>query len=300
MRKTTVALLPALAAIALVAQAIGGPRADDTALDVSMPRVHVGAEMQAAELLEAMKQGDAHTFLRRLDLIALYKQHRLEGDEETTFWAFVAKARRAVKAEFGDAPAEGFDYTIVGSRTEAAETIVTVKVRHAKDAEWQEHQLPFARKNDRWKITVEGMKAFDFGFGAPGPIRRGADTAVEAMKHILDGVKRGDATVLLDHLDLKGMYEQMVPEQVREQITLEEFEKLVREGAQREQEAPEGFDYEILGSRLKGDATIVRVKVKEDTDAEWEEHEVEFKKIDGTWKITAEGMERLMMQEAVE
>ena len=297
MRRIRIATLVALAAIALVAQAIGGPRADDTAPGASMRGVHVGAEKQAVELLEAMKQGDAHAFLRLLDLMTLYKEHRREGDEETTFWDFVTSARRAVKAEFGDAPAEGFDYRIVGSEAKGAETIVTVTVRPANDAEWQEHQLPFARKNGRWKITAEGMKAFDFGFGARGPIGRGHGTAVEAMKSILEGVKKGDASALLDHLDLKGMYEQTMPEQVREMMTFEQFEKQVRESmgaAAEEEDPPEGFDYKILGSEVKDDATIVRVRLKNDTDAEWEEHEVPLKRIDGTWKATAEGLENMM------
>ena len=108
-------------------------------------------------------------------------------------------------------------------------------------------------------------------------------------------VKKGDKSVVYDYVDLKGMYDN-TPEEKRDGMSFEQFEKMIREAPKPEGEdekAPEGFDYKILGSEVKDDVTIVKVKVKENEDAEWEEHEVLFKKIDGKWKITAEGIEKL-------
>ena len=145
-----------------------------------------------------------------------------------------------------------------------------------------------------WILALAGALAIALGCGAGG-----GGGAESAAKDILEGVKKGDSKALIDHLDLKGMYEAQVPEEAREQMTYEKFEKLFTQGVAEEanKPAPEGFDYKILGSEVKGDATIVKVSVKEDKDAEWEESEVEFKKIDGKWKITAEGMQKLIEAE---
>ncbi len=139
-----------------------------------------------------------------------------------------------------------------------------------------------------WILALAGALAITLGCGAGG-----GGGAESAAKEILEGVKKGDANPMLDRLDIKGMYDAM-SEAERGGMSYEDFEKMVREGAEQAPEAPEGFDYKILSSEVKGDATIVKVSIKEDKDAEWEESDVEFKKIDGKWKITADGMQKLM------
>jgi hypothetical protein len=46
------------------------------------------------------------------------------------------------------------------------------------------------------------------------------------------------------------------------------------------------LEYEVLGSEVKGDVTIVKVRLKDYGTPEWEEHEWHFKKIDGKWKTS--------------
>ncbi len=140
-----------------------------------------------------------------------------------------------------------------------------------------------------WCVAILAVFALTIGCGAGG----GAEGAA---KKILEGIKKGDNSVIFDHVDLKGFYEASVPEAQREEFPFEKFEKMMREAAEKEKEVPEGFEYEILGSEVKGDVTIVKVKVKENKDAEWEEQEVPFKQIDGKWKITAEGFQKLAEQ----
>ena len=252
-----------------------------------------GAEEVAAQLLEAMKQGEAHTFLRLLDLRALYKDAaRTEGRRRTpwAFWAFVTDVHRAAKAEFGGGPDEGFEYRIIGSERQGDETIVTVKVRLSEDDEWQEHTIGFTARSGEWKITVEGMKAFDFGHGDPGPIGRGAGSVVDAVKEVLEAVRTGDADVILDHMDLNGMYEATVPQEQRGALTYEDWERQMLEAIKRSVKPKPDFEYEIISAETKGDRATVTTKTKESKDAEWEETKVSFEKIGGKWKLTWKGM----------
>ena len=279
---------------ALFAVGVAGAK-DTPKTDARVPSLVLGsgAEEVAAQLLEAMKQGEAQTFLRLLDLRALYKDAaRTEGRRRTpwAFWAFVTNVHRAAKAEFSGGPAEGFDYRIIGSERQGDETIVTVKFRSSEDAEWQEVPIAFTATSGEWKITVEGMKAFDFGYGARGPIGRGDGSAVGTMKRILEGVKNGDASAFIDHMDLRGMYKAMVPAEQRQQLKYEDFEKTVREGMKKNIKPSPDFEYEIISSETKGDEATVKVKTKENKDAEWKEMTVPFKKIDGKWKLSWEGI----------
>jgi hypothetical protein len=138
-----------------------------------------------------------------------------------------------------------------------------------------------------WFVAILAVAVIAVGCGVGGGGAEGA------AKDILEGVKKGDSSVLLDYLDLKGMYEQQVPEEAREQMTFEQFEQQMRDALGKEKEAPEGFEYEILGSEVKDDVTLVKVKVKEDKDADWEQHEVPFRKIDGKWKVKFEDLLQL-------
>lgn len=138
-----------------------------------------------------------------------------------------------------------------------------------------------------WILALVGALAITLGCGVGG-----GGGAEGAAKNILEGVKKGDASALLEHLDLKSMYEEL-PEMAREQMTYEEFEKMTREAmetAAGEEDPPEGFEYKILSSEVKDDATIVKIQVKEDKDAEWKDYDVPFKKIDGKWKVSAKDL----------
>jgi len=128
------------------------------------------------------------------------------------------------------------------------------------------------------------------GGGAATGTATGAEAAAKAM---LEGFSKGDYGTFLDHVDLKGIYEGL-PEEAHEQMTYEAFEEQFRGGMAEAPEAPEGWEYKIVGSKKEGDTTIVTVRIKEDANAEWDESKVPFKKIDGKWKITAEGMNQLM------
>jgi hypothetical protein len=252
-----------------------------------------GAEKLAAQLLEAMKQGEAQTFLRLLDLRALYNDAaRTEGQRRTlpAFWAFVTHVHRAAKAEFGSGPDEGFEYRIIGSERQGDETIVTVEFRSSEDGEWQEVPIAFTATSGEWTITVEGMKAFDFGTGVAGPISRGEGTAMDAVREMLEAAKTGDVDAILNHIDLRGMYEAGVPEEAREQMNYEDFEKMTRQAMKQNMKPKPDFEYEIITSEGKGDTATVKVRTKEDKDAEWEETDVPFERIDGKWKITWEGL----------
>jgi hypothetical protein len=122
-------------------------------------------------------------------------------------------------------------------------------------------------------------------------------SAESAARKIFEGIKEGDSTALLDHLDFRGIYEMEVPEADRDEMPFEKFEMMLREQGE-ELEVAKGFDYDVLGSDIKDDVTIVTVKVKENEDAEWKNYDVPFKKIDGTWKLTAEGFQRIGQQAA--
>jgi len=280
------ALLVALLA-AVTTSVEGGPTVDiqDTSLSL-----RASAKEIAAELLEAMKRGDAQAFVQRLDLRALHDEAVKQEDETAEFAEFVESLEAKAEAAFGDEPADDFEYEITGSIV-----LVKVRVRHGEDGEWREHEIAFVEEDGGWRITPEGMRQFDFGYGRRGPIARRvpeAESAEAAAEAMLEGIREGDADVMLDHLDLKGLYEQAVREEMRAEMPYEQFRKILRENVER-REAKEDFEYQVLGSKADGDATIVTVKTKEDKDAEWEEHEVPLKKIDGTWKITAEGLQKL-------
>ena len=72
-----------------------------------------------------------------------------------------------------------------------------------------------------WLVVVLAVTVIAFGCGGGG-------SAKSVAVKILEAGKTGDADVLLDHMDLKGMYEEAVPEEAREQMPYEEFEKMTR------------------------------------------------------------------------
>lgn len=134
-----------------------------------------------------------------------------------------------------------------------------------------------------WLVAVLVVTVIAFGCGAGGGAKATA-------KKILEAGKTGDADVILDHLDLKGMYEAQVPEGMREQMKYEDFEKKMREGIKKNVKKNPDLEYEIISVEEEGDTATVTVKTKMNKDAEWEEAKVPLKKIDGKWKITMEGL----------
>jgi hypothetical protein len=136
-----------------------------------------------------------------------------------------------------------------------------------------------------WLVVVLAVTVIAFGCGA------GGGGGVEATaKKLLDATKSGDVDAWLDHIDLKGMYEAQVPAGAREQVKYEDFVKTTRDAMKRGLKPNPEFEYQIISSEEKGDTATVKVKTKESKDAKWEEADVPFKKIDGKWKLTWEGM----------
>jgi hypothetical protein len=259
------------------------------------PSLRSSAKEVAAELLSAMKRGDAHAFVQRLDLRALYGEAVDQKGEAPEYAEFVENVEARAKAAFDSEPAEGFEYEITGSVV-----LVRVRVRHGEDDTWREHEIAFAEADGGWRITPEGMRQFDFGHGRGGPIARPlgpVQSAEAAAERLLEAEKKGDKAAVLDHLDLEGLYEIMVPEANRGKMTFAKFQKKMREEAEGHHEAPEGFDYEVLSSEVKDDVAVVTVKVKAHTNVDWKEYEVPFKQIDGKWKMTPGGLEKLAEQE---
>ena len=142
-----------------------------------------------------------------------------------------------------------------------------------------------------WIVTVVAVIAIAgscgaLGDAAPGPITPDADTAEDAMKKFFEAIKRGDLDTAISYFDLKGEYDKMSDEQ-RKAMGATDYEAFVRRiraimEAGKEQGAK--MEYEVLGSEVKGDVTIVKVKLKNYGTPEWQEMEWHFKKIDGKWK----------------
>ena len=132
-------------------------------------------------------------------------------------------------------------------------------------------------------VVVLAVTVIAFGCGGGG-------SAKSVAVKILEAGKTGDADVLLDHMDLKGMYEANVPEDAREQLKYEDWEKQTREAMKTGVKANPDLEYEVISAEEKGDSATVKVKTKDNKDAEWEENTVILKKIDGKWKLTWESM----------
>lgn len=284
MRKLHVLALMAM--LVFMAQAARADDASETevALRSSLGQMVSGAEEQARRLLEAMKQGNARAFLDLFDIEALHEDAAEEEGEVAKLAEFAKKLREAVEAEFKDGPAQGFEYEVVGSVT-----VVKVKVRQSKDAEWQEHEIGFVKEDGQWKISVEGMKAFDLGPGFPGGISRRGQTIQAAVKKMLEATRAGDFKTIAGYIDWKAIYDQ-IPEEMRGGKEFEDWKNEVIETAGKEVKPEKDFEYEILEVKEEGDTATVKVKTRENKDAEWREDTVKFKKVDGAWKTTMGSM----------
>jgi len=149
-----------------------------------------------------------------------------------------------------------------------------------------------AKKNG--EAGGDGKNGGEATKGGSGGTPAAAGSVEAAVHEMMAGFKKGDPDPFLKHMDLEGVYEFMVSEEERAEMSFEDFKTQMREGMLRGGAPPEGFDYKIAGTKKQGDVTIVTVKVKESAEAEWEESDVEFKKMDGVWKMTAEGFQKMM------
>ncbi len=137
-----------------------------------------------------------------------------------------------------------------------------------------------------WCVVILAVFALVIGCGAGG----GAKGAAEK---ILKAVQSGDSDTIMDHMDLKGFYE-MQKKQMEaygaEVPTYDEWEKDFREKGKTDAKPNKEFKYEIIEVKEEGDTATVKVKTKENKEAEWEEITVTMKKIDGKWKISMESL----------
>jgi len=251
------------------------------------PRALSPAEQVTVELLEAMKQGDAETFLALLDLEVLYADAEKRGEDVADYDEFAAQVRRSAEAEFAGGPAEEMEYEVEGNGR-----VVTVRVRYAKDAPWREHPVEFTGAGSATRITLKGMKALDFGYGVGGPIARtdtGGDAGV-AVRALLEAMKAKDAKTSLKYMDLKGIYEKAVPGPLREQMPFERFRDDMLGANEKPTDTGVRFDYEVVEITVKDDVATADIRMKTRADENWKDRTIRFKKIDGAWKLTVEGL----------
>jgi hypothetical protein len=130
--------------------------------------------------------------------------------------------------------------------------------------------------------------------GGSGGSTAAAGGVKAAVHEMMDAFKKGDPDPFLKHMDLEGVYQVLLTEEQRAQTSLEDFKTQMREGMLQAGAPPEGFDYKIVGTKPQGDTMIVTMSVKESAESDWAESEVEFKKMDGIWKITGEGFKKMM------
>ena len=136
-----------------------------------------------------------------------------------------------------------------------------------------------------WIVIVLATIAISLGCGGDGGAGAGA-----AAKKMLDAMKEGDMDTVLKYVDLKGLYDKQSEEQRKAMgITdFEAYEKMTKGmltamfEASKEETAE--LEFKILGSQVKDDVTIVKFKTRKNAEAEWEEDEIPFKKVGGTWK----------------
>ena len=253
------------------------------------------AELVTVELLDAMKRGDAETFLSLLDLKVLHAAAEDRDDNVADYDEFATRVRQAAAGELAGGAVEEMEYDVEGDGP-----IVTVRVRYAKDAPWREHHVEFTGAGSETRITLKGMKTFDFGFGARGPIARtdkggGAEWAVRAM---LEAVKAKDMEGFLEFIDLRGFYEKALPQGMQQMITFEQFEaELLRSVQANADQALEHFDYKILEVNVKDDVATAKIRTKQDWGRDWEEHTIKLKNTDSVWKMTAESLMDMVVKE---
>ncbi len=131
-----------------------------------------------------------------------------------------------------------------------------------------------------WIVIVLAAVAISLGCGGGG----GAEAAAKKM---LQAMKDGDVDTFLNYLDFKGQYDKM-SEAERGGMDYEAFEKMTKgfmsAALEADKEKAAKIEFKVLGSEVKDDVTMVKVKKRDNAEAEWEEDEIPYKKVDGKWK----------------
>lgn len=138
-----------------------------------------------------------------------------------------------------------------------------------------------------WMAMVLIAAAVVAGCGA------GKADAEAAARELIEAARRGDVDAILEHCDLKGMYETALTDYGRQQLSYEQFVQMTREGLQEKFAPSPELEYKNLGADVKGDTATVTVAVRTGPAAEWVEHTFMLTKVDGAWKVTTEGFQGL-------
>jgi hypothetical protein len=131
--------------------------------------------------------------------------------------------------------------------------------------------------------------------GIESPPSKTTLTGAEAVADkIFADLKAGKIDALVAHTDVEGIYKQ-IPQEEGAEMTLEEFEQQMRQGLQQTMAGgvPPEAEYMIVGSETQGTMTLVKIRLRESPQAEWEEMKFPLANIDGEWKLTAECFEML-------
>jgi hypothetical protein len=130
-----------------------------------------------------------------------------------------------------------------------------------------------------WIVAVLAVVVVAFGCGA------GGGSAESAAKKMLEATKKGDFDTIAKYIDWKAAYDQLSEEQ-RAAKKFEDWKKEQIAEVKPLFKPEKDFEYEILEAKEEGDTATVKVKSRENKDAEWREDTVTFKKVDGAWKTT--------------
>jgi hypothetical protein len=136
-----------------------------------------------------------------------------------------------------------------------------------------------------WIVAVTCVLAIALGCG------KGGDGAKAAATQMLNALQKGDIGALLEGADLKTMYDQ-TPEEQRQGKSFDEWKANLQQ--QAEENLGTDFTFEVTGSEVVGDTTIVKIKVTQPGE-EPEDLDIPFKQTDGKWKATPEGFGQIMM-----
>ena len=133
-----------------------------------------------------------------------------------------------------------------------------------------------------WIVTVLAIIAISIGC-----LGGGGGGAEAAAKNMMEALRKGDVDAIFAYVDLKDMYDKL-PKEQRGAGTYEEFVKqqkaLLAWIFESNKKSLAQLEFEILGSEVKGDVTMVKIRGRKNKEAPWEEKEHPFKKVDGKWK----------------
>lgn len=118
----------------------------------------------------------------------------------------------------------------------------------------------------------------------------------ETARVMLEALREGDVETFFEHADVRGVYESF-PEPMRRTFSFEQFEAaLEKAGDKVGREKMAELQYEILGVEDKGELKVVTLKTQSRPGRPWRTFEATFGNFDGTWKITGNGVRRLLSE----